>query len=173
MTYFKNTIYLLILFLSGCTQTKTSVVESEFIKIGVIGNIYEGDWIEVNNYRIEFVLPDTTKARAHNRDYNPYYLKVSKSDNKIGHVSPTNTYEGGPGWPVDKKVTKGMMLYNIGRMLTIMSNTEFDSTIFNFKTDKVAAFNGLLIFGLNDGGQVKITYPEAMNIRVEPYTEKQ
>jgi hypothetical protein len=90
-------------------------------------------------------------------------------NNKVGFISPTQTYDIGPGGLVSNRVTKGMMLYNIGKMLTIISYTEFDSSNFDFKTDKVAAFNGLLVFGLKNGDPVKITYPENMNIKVEAY----
>lgn len=160
----------LIVVLQGCE--KTNVIESKFVRVNVLGNIMEGDWLEVNDYRINFTLPDTSLAIAYNVEYSPFYLQISKSDDKVGLLSPSLTYQSGPKGPVEKKVTKGMMLYNIGKLLNILSFEEFDSAIFDFRTDKIAAFNGLLVFGMVNGENVRVRYPDNMNVLVEPYEPK-
>jgi hypothetical protein len=154
----------------GCT--KKVAIEGPYVKVAVLGDLYGGDWIEINDYRIEFMIPDTTKAVPNNLSYNPHYLEVDKSDTKLGFVSPSLTYQIGPNKAVEKHVVKGEMLYNIARMMTILSYTEHDSSVFDFKTDKIAAFNGLLIVGMNTNEPIKIAYPETMNLSVEPYTPK-
>ncbi len=154
----------------GCKKTKT--INSALVKVSIIGDIYVGDWIQVNDYRIEFVLPDTTKAISFTA-YNPYVLKISRDDNKIGLVCPTVTYDAGANKPVKKQITKGMMLFNIGKILSKLSITEYGFSIFNFRTDNVTIISGLLIFGLKNGEQVKVVHPQSMNILIEPYEAKE
>ncbi len=172
MKKIKHTLILIMLVgFIGCT--KNTMSESNLVKIAIVGDVYEADWLEINNYKIEFVLPDTSKAIAFNLGYNPYFLEVSKDNNKLGFISPTITYEAGPGKPIMKKVSKGTMLLNVARILNQLSYSEYDSSIFDFKTDKTAILNGLLIFGLKSGEPVKVTYPQTMNILVEPYKTKE
>jgi hypothetical protein len=163
----KIVLFLAVL-LASTSCTRVNSVSSKVLKIRLIGDVVEGDWMQINDYRIEFILPDKNEASPKNPSYNSYVLKTSESDPHRGYISPSMTYEIGPGKPILMPVPKGIVLTNITRILSQLSYNEYEGQIFEFKTDVTTTLQGLLIMAMYSGDEVKISFPEGMQIAVEP-----
>jgi hypothetical protein len=167
----KKYFFILLFVVVGCNGRVTTI-KDDYVKLTLTGDIVPGDWLEVNDYRIEFQLPDELQAVPENVSYNPYILRVSDNDPQTGLVAPSKTYQVGPGKPILMPVPKGVVLYNIMRILTLLSYHNSDSLIFDFKSDNTMALQGLLIVGMKGQEDINITHPEQMNILVEPFVPK-
>ena len=161
--------YIFLISLISCTSNIITI-EEEVVKITLIGDVVPGDWLEANDYRIEFILPDKSLAIPQNPEYNPYVLTTSIDKPKTAFVAPSSTYKVGPGKPILMPVAKGIVLNNIAKMLAQLSYNEYKSVTFNFKSDQVTHLQGLIIVGMKSGEDIKISHPQSMKILVEPYT---
>ena len=164
----KRSYIIFLLFLIACTGTNTESISGNYIKVTVTGDVFNSDWIKVDNYLIKISLPDTMNARPYNYDYNQNNLSINPNNPNVGHISPTRTYMASPTKAVPVTLTKGQVLLNFGKILEKLSKNNGNSR-YVFLSDKITALNGILIFSKKDTTTITLEEPSNLNMKFEPY----